>query len=638
MDFFSDTQETASRFGDYIDDLHDVFRCNGIDFGSPEDFFAFARTVKYHSELRGDMLRVVKSVMESETNISFRTILTVIAVASGGPDVATSRREMSIPIKLVIESLIGVGACRQINGDHPVGLYSDLSVTETSRAVAQDPFAHDNVSSDGGEAMSIAEAKEPMAVLAMDGSADSSPCNTNTNGIAEGLAPMKAEDARFDRIADDSSIDQSLLSGGLPSQESRSNGDGDSSNGHRGLLNGHGGSNKMVESTLAESLTRLELNSLQLKIYLDSIDQRISRMEPRLENVVSIGRSTASPHTKEEETARFSAIVPSAVTAETIPAETISAVATEPQFIRNDPHVLNEPDKGANASGSATGSAAMLTRPRTGWQELYSSKRQGLLPTLAGIAMVLVAAALFWSFGRDTNYAVVDPVNAADTAGIGAAPQTVSSVGARSVGGAAKSRVAGVSDEAAVPGDHARWRGSQGGNSTSTYNETTRKVNYPVEAPTSPSKPPARTSLPSGPPLSGSPSSESLVAMSSSEGATDTSEVAALPVRTYKLSSSPSSNHLVNVSSGVMAANLVSSPKPSYPTLASLTHTQGNVVMQAVISKNGTVEHLHVIKGHRLLRGAAKSAVRNWRYRPYKIGGVPVEVATIVSVDFSLHR
>jgi protein TonB len=126
--------------------------------------------------------------------------------------------------------------------------------------------------------------------------------------------------------------------------------------------------------------------------------------------------------------------------------------------------------------------------------------------------------------------------------------------------------------------------------------------------------------------------------MSSPVGATDKSEVAPLPVRTYKLSSAPSSNHLVNVSSGVMAANLVSSPKPSYPTLASITRTQGNVVMQAVISKSGTVEHLHVIEGHRLLRGAAKSAVRNWRYRPYKIGGVPVEVATIVSVDFSLHR
>jgi TonB family protein len=634
MDFFSDTQETASRFGDYIDDLHDVFRCNGIDFGSPEDFFAFARTVKYHSELRGDVLRVVKSVMESETNISFRTILTVIAVASGGPDVVTSHREMSIPIKLVIESLIGVGACRQLNGDHPVGLYSDLTVTETSRAVAQD-----NLSSDGGEA--IAEAEEPMAILAMDGSsADSSRCNSNTNGFAEVLAPMEAEDARFDRIADDSSIDQSPPSDGLPSQESLSNGD-DPTSGHRGLLNGHGGSNKMVESTLAESLTRLELNSLQLKIYLDSIDQRISRMEPRLENVVSIGRSTAPLHTKEEETARFSAIVPSAVSVETIPAETISAVAAEPQLIRNDP--LNEPDRGANAGGAATGSAAMLTGLRTGWEELYSSQRQGVLPTLAGVAMVLVVAALFWSFGRDTGYAVVDPVSAsmtgaADTAGISATPRTASSVGDRSVGGAGESQVAGVSDAAAVPGASSRWRGSQGGNSTSAYNETTRGVNYPVDALISPSKTPARTSLPSGPPLSGSSSSESLVAMSSPEGATDKSEVAPLPVRTYKLSSAPSSNHLVNVSSGVMAANLVSSPKPSYPTLASITRTQGNVVMQAVISKSGTVEHLHVIEGHRLLRGAAKSAVRNWRYRPYKIGGVPVEVATIVSVDFSLHR
>ena len=120
--------------------------------------------------------------------------------------------------------------------------------------------------------------------------------------------------------------------------------------------------------------------------------------------------------------------------------------------------------------------------------------------------------------------------------------------------------------------------------------------------------------------------------------AADPSEPTTAAARTYNLSSAPSSNRLVNVSSGVMAANLLSGPKPSYPTLASLTHTQGNVVMQVVISKKGTVEHLEVIKGHRLLRGAAKNAVRNWRYRPYTIDGVPVEVATTVSVDFSLHR
>src|SRR3984885_14317416 len=159
MNFFSDTQETASRFGDYIDDLHDVFRCNGIDFGSPEDFFAFGRTVKYHSELRGDVLRVVKAVMESETNISFRTILTIIAVASGGLDVARSDREMSIPVKLVIESLIGVGSRRQDNAELPDGLYSDLTVKETARISTPD-----ETSSGDGEASGHREAAEPLQI------------------------------------------------------------------------------------------------------------------------------------------------------------------------------------------------------------------------------------------------------------------------------------------------------------------------------------------------------------------------------------------------------------------------------------------------------------------------------------------
>jgi outer membrane biosynthesis protein TonB len=60
--------------------------------------------------------------------------------------------------------------------------------------------------------------------------------------------------------------------------------------------------------------------------------------------------------------------------------------------------------------------------------------------------------------------------------------------------------------------------------------------------------------------------------------------------------------------------------------------------MQAIISKTGSVEHVNVLKGHRLLRGAAKKAVKTWRYQPYKVNGVPVEVATIVSVEFTLNR
>jgi TonB family protein len=87
-----------------------------------------------------------------------------------------------------------------------------------------------------------------------------------------------------------------------------------------------------------------------------------------------------------------------------------------------------------------------------------------------------------------------------------------------------------------------------------------------------------------------------------------------------------------------MAANVLSSPQPSYPKLASLTRMQGEVVMQAIISKEGSIEDVRVIKGHRLLRSAATNAVRSWRYRPFLINGQPVEVATIVTVDFKLPR
>ena len=85
-----------------------------------------------------------------------------------------------------------------------------------------------------------------------------------------------------------------------------------------------------------------------------------------------------------------------------------------------------------------------------------------------------------------------------------------------------------------------------------------------------------------------------------------------------------------------MSANVLSAPQPTYPKLALLTHMQGEVVMQAIIATDGSIESVRVLKGHRLLRGAATSAVKNWRYRPVVVDGHPVEVATIVSVTFTL--
>ena len=91
----------------------------------------------------------------------------------------------------------------------------------------------------------------------------------------------------------------------------------------------------------------------------------------------------------------------------------------------------------------------------------------------------------------------------------------------------------------------------------------------------------------------------------------------------------------IDVSPGMMAGYVLSAPKPDYPGLARIAHIGGPVVLQAVVAKNGTVLATHVLSGHRLLRGAAEDAVRQWRFRPYMMDGHAVEVSTIVTVRFN---
>jgi periplasmic protein TonB len=92
----------------------------------------------------------------------------------------------------------------------------------------------------------------------------------------------------------------------------------------------------------------------------------------------------------------------------------------------------------------------------------------------------------------------------------------------------------------------------------------------------------------------------------------------------------------VAVSSGVMAGNRIGGESPQYPAIAKAARIQGTVVLQATISKNGTIENLRVISGPPMLQSAATQAVQGWRYKPYLLNGEPVEVETQVNVVFSL--
>ena len=88
--------------------------------------------------------------------------------------------------------------------------------------------------------------------------------------------------------------------------------------------------------------------------------------------------------------------------------------------------------------------------------------------------------------------------------------------------------------------------------------------------------------------------------------------------------------------SHMMEGNLIFRFQPDYPVLARQVRVQGQVVLRAVISREGTIENLQVLSGHPMLVRAAVDAVRQWRYRPYQLNGEPVEVETEVRVNFVL--
>jgi len=92
----------------------------------------------------------------------------------------------------------------------------------------------------------------------------------------------------------------------------------------------------------------------------------------------------------------------------------------------------------------------------------------------------------------------------------------------------------------------------------------------------------------------------------------------------------------IKLGGNVQAAKIIAQPQPTYPALARQARIQGNVVLHAIIGKDGRVSELQVVSGHPLLVQSALDAVRQWRYQPTQLNGDPVEVDTTITVSFVL--
>jgi TonB family protein len=96
----------------------------------------------------------------------------------------------------------------------------------------------------------------------------------------------------------------------------------------------------------------------------------------------------------------------------------------------------------------------------------------------------------------------------------------------------------------------------------------------------------------------------------------------------------------IRVGGNVQATKLISEKKPIYPERLQQAGIQGIVLLEAVISKDGSVRAIRAVNTliNPELVESAMEAVKQWRYEPTLLNGEPIEVVTNVKVNFRLGK
>ena len=90
--------------------------------------------------------------------------------------------------------------------------------------------------------------------------------------------------------------------------------------------------------------------------------------------------------------------------------------------------------------------------------------------------------------------------------------------------------------------------------------------------------------------------------------------------------------------SGIEAPKLLREVKPDYTEDARVRHLEGEVVLEIVVRRDGSVGDLKLVRGlSGGLNERAMAAVRQWRFSPARRLGAPVDVIVEVAVEFKLR-
>jgi protein TonB len=88
---------------------------------------------------------------------------------------------------------------------------------------------------------------------------------------------------------------------------------------------------------------------------------------------------------------------------------------------------------------------------------------------------------------------------------------------------------------------------------------------------------------------------------------------------------------------GIAAPKKIKDVAPAYPADAESARVQGPVVCEIVIDQDGNVMAARVVQSLPMLDQAALDAVKQWKYMPTLMNGVPTPVFATITVNFSLQ-
>lgn len=670
MPLSANTQAAAGRLAPYVEELHEFFASHRMHFGSPEDLLELSRGLEHPGTFRGELSSMVRSVIFREGgNVPRSELLKLVALSIGGPEIVNPPPEMQEPVSYLMDFLSGVARAPR-NQPPPLENLPESAAQPPNHArpnrlyEATSPLYSSPVHSSpsGSTAPSIAWEQSPgpephVREQLIPPQPSPLPPHGGTKNFREADRPTEGSQLAFD-------LQEALK-----------------------RLNTENPEVKRYLASIYEQLNELESASSLPPTFSTPSTSASTPLAPAstpLALATTLRAADSLPSTRDLTPA--AAAISSSASGSTPLATPDLQVDTRPAISPPAPSPRPE-----NLFSRATSSAPALepsslqppmsqVQPiaRDPWDEdselqrnlrryaeqkavdsdRFVYERPGLLARLdsipprakwlGGVGLLLLL--LFGGIAlqhesispleRSQTFAqpIISPHGTAAPEGTTAAkptPYGLSTGDSRSSvqrTPAPRSRAA----QETTPSPAASATVANPTSPSATLPASSSRIEPPAAQPV-----PAAARQPQG---SSSPDASPADQSSDYDTTTYADSAPTTRSRGRNASGQPTLSFPKNtpggllVSSGVMAGNLIFSTPPQYPRLASMAHIQGQVLLQAVISKSGRVDHLHIIQGHRLLRGAATEAVYKWRYRPYVVNGHPVDVATIVRVDFQLHR